>query len=248
MPYLAAARGRRGHRRSAAHRGVCYRPRCGAPGTSPATPSALTWPTAPSPWHSPDGAAAGTRLGPAGDDARAACRAPCRSRASWHAKGFNEPRRGPVPARSSARRRWNWPTPATTRRCARPGAPSWWSARATRGTEVGRARDSCSPGPRCAATRGSARRSCAGCWWTRPPPSCPSWAPSSAARRCASCRRRGLDVRLETTIEEITGRVGPALRRDHRAHPHRRLVRRRDAAAAHPGARAGNRPWAHRGR
>jgi NADPH-dependent 2,4-dienoyl-CoA reductase/sulfur reductase-like enzyme len=49
LPRSAPARSIRGISRS-----PC-RPRCGAPATSPATPSALTTATAPSPWQAPTG-------------------------------------------------------------------------------------------------------------------------------------------------------------------------------------------------
>jgi NADH:ubiquinone reductase (H+-translocating) len=61
-------------------------------------------------------------------------------------------------------------------------------------------------------------------------------------------RRRGLDVRLNTSIEQATDSAVPALRRHQRAHPHPDLGRRRHTRAADPGARAGNRQGAHRGR
>ena len=64
----------------------------------------------------------------------------------------------------------------------------------------------------------------------------PAHPPPPRARRAARDHDRG-DHRP----------VGPALRRHDGAHPHRGLVCRRDAGAAHPGARAGDRQWADRG-
>ena len=61
-------------------------------------------------------------------------------------------------------------------------------------------------------------------------------------------RRRGLDVRLNTTIERGHRQPGPALRRHQRAHPYAGVERRRDARATHPGARAGHHQGTHRGR
>jgi pyridine nucleotide-disulfide oxidoreductase len=56
----------------------------------------------------------------------------------------------------------------------------------TSGTEVA-GQAYCSPRPRCAVTRGSARTSYSGCWSTAPRRSCPSWARGSGTRPCASC-------------------------------------------------------------
>jgi hypothetical protein len=56
---------------------------------------------------------------------------------------------------------------------ARPGAPSSWPAPALPAPKWP-PKDSSSPAPRCAVTRGSTPASFAGYWSTAPRPSCPS--------------------------------------------------------------------------
>ena len=127
--------------------------------------------------------AAGGRLGPARDRARervahAAAPGGARSR-----QGVHEPRRGALSARhllAQMEQADASDDPAQRRELCLfvvVGA----GTRQPRSPRKG----SGSPGPRCAATRGSTRMSCDGCWWTRPPPSCRSWARNWAARPCA---------------------------------------------------------------
>ena len=81
-----------------------------------------------------------------------------------------------------------------------------------------------SPGPRCAVTRGSARTSSGRCG--RPRPGHPARAgPAARDPALRILRRRGLDVRLNTTSRATDSQV--RLSDGTTVHPHANLVRRR---------------------
>ena len=167
-----------------------------------------------------------------------------------HAIGFKTPRRRDLAAQprdrdARGRQRDRRRAPA-----ARSCSPTSSSAAATPGS---RRSPSCrtSPPTRSRATRAPACTGCAGCWSRRPTASCPRSTPSSPTTPLRELRGRGIDIRLGTTLEEVTADVRPDLHRRDAADPHRRLDRRRRAepeparalgAARRARPRSGRRP------
>jgi NADH dehydrogenase len=80
---------------------------------------------------------------------------------------------------------------------------SSWSAPATTGTELA-AQGRCSPWPRAITTRISAQTTCAGSWSTWRPTILAELGERLSRPALRILRGRGVDVRLRTTVEEVT--------------------------------------------